>query len=126
MSDMDYSVLIVDDEPDLVDIVEFQVEALGYKVFKAYNGNEAFKLIQENQIDLVISDVQMPNGDGLSLIQDTRKEIGDKPVFIFMSGLLDSNKRAVMDSGAFDYLEKPASFEDIKIAIDNAVETLKR
>jgi two-component system response regulator YesN len=68
----------------------------------------------------------MPDEDGLSLIEDTRKKIGGKPFFIFMSGLLDSNYKLAMEAGAFDYLEKPASLDKVQESVQKAIQSLKK
>ena len=113
-------VLIVDDEKDFVEMFSLRLQAQGEKVSTAYSGKEALTVLANTIIDVVILDIRMPGMDGI----DTLKQI--KTLFPIVEVILltghGSTETAVegMKLGAFDYLMKPADFEDIKIKLENA------
>ncbi len=113
-------VLIVDDEKDFVEMFSLRLQAQGEKVSTAYSGKEALTVLGQTTIDVVILDIRMPGMDGI----DTLKQI--KMLFPLVEVILltghGSTETAVegMKLGAFDYLMKPADFEDIKSKLQNA------
>ena len=113
-------VLIVDDERDFVEMFSLRLEQQGEKVSTAYSGKEALKVLDHVAIDVVILDIRMPGMDGI----DTLKQI--KQLYPIVEVILltghGSTETAVegMKLGAFDYLMKPADFEDIKLKLENA------
>ena len=113
-------VLIVDDEKDFVEMFAMRLTEQGEKVSTARSGMEALKLLEKTPIDVVILDIRMPGMDGI----DTLKQI--KALYPVVEIILltghGSTETAVkgMKLGAFDYLMKPADFEDIKIKLENA------
>jgi len=113
-------VLIVDDEKDFVEIFSLRLQEQGEKVSTAYSGREALKVLELVAIDVVILDIRMPGMDGI----DTLKQI--KSLYPLVEVILltghGSTETAVegMKLGAFDYLMKPADFEEIKIKLENA------
>jgi len=113
-------VLIVDDEKDFVEIFSLRLQEQGEKVYTAYSGREALKVLELVAIDVVILDIRMPGMDGI----DTLKQI--KSLYPLVEVILltghGSTETAVegMKLGAFDYLMKPADFEEIKIKLENA------
>ncbi len=113
-------VLIVDDEKDFVEMFSLRLKEQGEKVSTAHSGKDALKVLDNQIIDVVILDIRMPGMDGI----DTLKQIKTlHPIVevIMLTGH-GSTETAVegMKLGAFDYLMKPADFEDIKIKIENA------
>ena len=113
-------VLIVDDEKDFVQMFSLRLQAQGEKVSTAYSGKDALKVLAEVPIDVVILDIRMPGMDGI----DTLKQI--KITYPLVEVILltghGSTETAVegMKLGAFDYLMKPAEFEEIKLKMENA------
>ena len=113
-------VLIVDDEKDFVEIFSLRLETQGEKVFTAFSGKEAVKVLEQKPIDVVILDIRMPGMDGIDTLKEIKKRYPNVEV-ILLTGH-GSTETAVdgMKLGAFDYLMKPADFEDIKIKLENA------
>ncbi len=113
-------VLIVDDEKDFVEMFSLRLKEQGEKVSTAHSGKEALKLLETVAIDVVILDIRMPGMDGIDTLKQIKK-IHPIVEVILLTGH-GSTETAVegMKLGAFDYLMKPADFEDIKIKIDNA------
>ncbi|CCK80104.1 sigma-54-dependent transcriptional regulator [Desulfobacula toluolica] len=113
-------VLIVDDEKDFVEMFSLRLEQQGEKVSTAYSGNEALKALEKGGIDVVFLDIRMPGMDGIETLKQIKKLYPIVEV-IMLTGH-GSTETAVdgMKLGAFDYLMKPADFEDIKIKLENA------
>jgi DNA-binding NtrC family response regulator len=113
-------VLIVDDERDFVQMFSLRLQAQGEKVSTAYSGKEALEVLARVPIDVVILDIRMPGMDGI----DTLKQI--KITYPLVEVILltghGSTETAVegMKLGAFDYLMKPAEFEEIRLKVENA------
>ena len=113
-------VLIVDDEKDFVEMFSLRLEGQGEKVSTAYSGQEALKVLENIAIDVVILDIRMPGMDGIDTLKQI-KNLYPRVEVIMLTGH-GSAETAVegMKLGAFDYLMKPADFEDIKIKLENA------
>lgn len=113
-------VLIVDDEEDFVEMFSLRLENQGEKVFTAYSGQEALEVLKEESIDVVMLDIRMPVMDGIETLKKIKKEFPIVEV-IMLTGH-GSAETAVegMKLGAFDYLMKPADFDDIRIKLENA------
>ena len=113
-------VLIVDDEKDFVAMFSLRLQAQGEKVSTAYSGKQALEVLSHVSIDVVILDIRMPGMDGI----DTLKQIKTKHPLVEVILLTGhgSTETAVegMKLGAFDYLMKPAEFEEIAIKLENA------
>jgi CheY-like chemotaxis protein len=103
-----YTLLIVDDEEILRDTIAFDFERKGFKVIAAGDGVAAFELYRQNKVDLIISDLRMPKGDGIGLLESVRKLPGGHgtPV-IFITGFADSSDEERLQKGAFQVLAKP-------------------
>jgi class 3 adenylate cyclase len=123
---MTAKILVVDDEPDLEDLVtqKFRRQirdgslAFGF----ARDGVEALAFLETHaDFDMVISDINMPRMDGLSLLQKLQ-EADDKKSTIIVSAYGDmSNIRTAMNRGAFDFLTKPIDFGDLELTIDKTI-----
>lgn len=116
MSHETVKALIVDDDSDLLDIFSFYLEEVGYEVQKASGGEEAWRLIQENQFHLVISDQQMPLGSGLELLDRMKRAKPELPFALFFN---DNDYSKIADAygrGADRLLTKPISAEQLQDA----------
>ncbi|MBC2703221.1 response regulator [Desulfobacula sp.] len=113
-------VLIVDDEKDFVEMFSLRLEGQGEKVFIAYSGKDALKILENVAIDVVILDIRMPGMDGIDTLRQI-KILHPIVEVILLTGH-GSTETAVegMKLGAFDYLMKPADFKDIKVKMENA------
>ncbi len=101
-----YNILVVDDDKEIVGAIEIYLKKEGYKIFKAYNGKEAIKIIKENEIHLVILDIMMPEKDGLETLSEIRKD-KNIPVILLSAKSEDYDKIGGLNSGADDYITKP-------------------
>ncbi|NBU23345.1 MAG: DNA-binding response regulator [Actinobacteria bacterium] len=113
-------VLVVDDDPGVLELVEDALTIAGMDTTTAIDGLEALNLIRERQFDIVIADVNMPKLDGLELLRNLR-ERGNQIPFVFLTA---RNQKLDLShgfrSGADDYLTKPFSIEELVLRI-NAV-----
>ncbi len=101
-----YNILICDDEKDIVSALKIYLSAEGYNTLCAYNGNEALKLIAENEVHLVLMDIMMPELDGISAMIKLR-EISNIPVILLTAKSEDTDKILGLNVGADDYITKP-------------------
>nr|WP_320016688.1 response regulator [uncultured Desulfobacter sp.] len=113
-------ILIVDDEKDFVEMFSLRLTRQGEKVSVAYSGQEALDLLEKTKIDVVILDIRMPGMDGIETLK--RIKAAYPLVEVIMLTGHGSTETAVegMKAGAFDYLMKPADFEDISEKLANA------
>lgn len=104
-------ILIADDEPDILEILEYNLANEGYEVIRAKTGNEAVELARKHQPELLILDVMMPGFTGIEVCQILRKLPSFKETFIIILTALNDDSSHVkgLESGADDYLSKPIS-----------------
>jgi len=114
------SVLVVDDEEILRSLLEKILKKEGYKVHLASSGEDALKTLAENPVDIMISDIQMPEMDGFALLRTVKKQYPYVGV-IMMTGYADaySVKDALL-LGADDYITKPFKSFEISMIIERA------
>ena len=114
------TLLLVDDEERYLQTTQKLIEKKGYDVLTAQSGKEALEKLKSQNIHVVILDVKMPGMDGIDVLKQIKKLYPIIEV-ILLTGH-GSTETAVegMKLGAFDYLMKPADFEDIKIKLENA------
>jgi CheY-like chemotaxis protein len=107
------TILVVDDEVDLCEILQFDLEDSGYKVFTAYRAAEALEILQKQTVDLIVSDIRMPGGDGVYLLGEVRKKHFEQPPVIFVSGFADVTIAEAFHKGVVAFIAKPLSFETL-------------
>lgn len=100
---------MVDDEPDILEIVEYNLSAEGYKVITAEDGAQAVKLAKKKKPNLIILDVMMPEMDGIEACEQIRKipELSDTIITFLTARGEDYSQMAGFDAGADDYITKP-------------------
>ncbi len=101
-----YNILAVDDDKEIVKAIEIYLGKENYKVYKAYDGEEALEQIKNNEIHLVILDVMMPKKDGLETLEEIRKD-KNIPVIMLSAKSEDIDKINGLNIGADDYVTKP-------------------
>lgn len=115
-------VLLVDDEPELRDVLAKILERDGYAVEVAEDGVAALARFAEHPADIVITDLGMPNMNGMQLLNRLRAEHADVPVIVITADGEMSSAVAAMRAGADNYLIKPADTDVIELAIDRALQ----
>jgi class 3 adenylate cyclase/FixJ family two-component response regulator len=119
-------ILVVDDEPDLEVLIKQKfrqkIREHQYEFIFAANGVEALqKLEADREIDIVLSDINMPEMDGLTLLSKLAEQKGLlKSVIVSAYGDMD-NIRTAMNRGAFDFITKPVNFEDLELTMDKTI-----
>lgn len=103
---MVYKILIVDDEPEIRNLLRLYLENEGYEILEAADGNEALRIAGEEKISLCILDVMMPGIDGFHVLQRIRED-SNIPVMIISARDTDADKILGLNLGADDYLAKP-------------------
>ncbi len=125
-----HRILVVDDEPDLEDLVKQrmrrEIRSGRYSFVFARNGVEALERLNgDDGIDIVITDINMPEMDGLTLLEQI-PAFDPKLRCVIVSAYGDmKNIRTAMNRGAFDFLNKPIDFEDLRLTIERSLEHLK-
>lgn len=113
-------ILVIDDEPSVLDVLRKILQFEGYEVITASNGEEGLELFRQFPCDLVITDMVMPVKDGLQTILDLRKEKPDIPVVAMSGGGTISKERYLVIAGYLDRvitIPKPFSVESITGAV---------
>ena len=109
MSDNKFKILLVDDEPDILEIISYNLKSIGFEVFTASNGVKALKKAKSILPDLIILDVMMPEMDGIETCEEIRKipELNDTIITFLTARSEDYSQLAGFDAGADDYINKP-------------------
>lgn len=109
MKKKDICILLVDDEPDIIEIIRYNLAAEGYKIATAENGKEALKIAKKEKPHLIILDVMMPEMDGIETCHQLRKEpdLKDTLIAFLTARAEDYSQMAGFDAGADDYITKP-------------------
>ncbi|MEE2771302.1 MAG: response regulator transcription factor [Bacteroidota bacterium] len=109
MKKKDLLILLVDDEPDILEIVGYNLSSEGYQVITADNGSDGVKLAKKNKPHLIILDVMMPEMDGIEACEQIRKipELEDTIIAFLTARGEDYSQMAGFDAGADDYITKP-------------------
>lgn len=116
---MKYKILIVEDEPEIVKLIQNRLDANIYDVSVAYNGDEALKLIQNERFDLLSLDIMLPSVDGLTLCDEVRKRHKDSLIIIVSALDIDEKKEKAYALGADDYIAKPFSPKMVALKISS-------
>jgi DNA-binding response OmpR family regulator len=111
---MNKSILIVEDDKTLLEAMAFKLKQEGYKVEKAEDGWEALSVVERNKIDLIISDIMMPNVSGLSLLS-VLKEFNMERIPVIVISALDKADviMSAIGLGAHDFIIKPINFDEL-------------
>ena len=99
-------ILVCDDDKEIVEAIEIYLTQEGYHVLKAYDGEEALRVLSENHVDLLVIDVMMPKLDGIRATLQIRKE-NPLPIIILSAKSEDADKILGLNVGADDYVTKP-------------------
>lgn len=118
MTKSEITVLIVDDEPDILELMEEEFKYCGYKTLIAGCGNDAIKLLTDNKIEIVVSDYKMPNGNGMTVLSFVNK-MNQKPYFYFVSGQADVSVDDAISAGARKFFSKPFDLDELIKEIEN-------
>ncbi|MDP2526853.1 sigma-54-dependent transcriptional regulator [Maribacter dokdonensis] len=116
------NILIVDDDIDILELLQRHLQAMGYHTYKAVSVKEALFILKDTFIDLIITDIQMPEIDGLQLLKFANEHYPEIPKLVVTGYPSVEDSLEVIKSGATDYLTKPFTKSELKEAIEKAFE----
>ena len=116
-------ILVVDDEPDIVELVAFNLRAEGYDVLTARDGLQALNLAREALPDLIVLDLMLPEMDGLAVCEILRRLPSTAPIpVIMLTAWSNKLSRAIgLETGASDYVTKPFSPRELVLRVNRTL-----
>src|SRR5689334_6311458 len=114
-------VLVVDDEPDLLELLELTLSRMGLDTSRAETVAEAIRLLDKDQYDLCLTDMRLPDGEGLRVVEHINQKGLDVPVAVITAFGSAENAVAALKAGAFDYLAKPVALEQLRALVKQAL-----
>lgn len=123
-----HTLLLIDDEPDILDFLSYNLKKEGYKVFTANNGEEGVKMVQQVNPSLILLDVMMPKMDGIEACQIIRKDLNiTQPIIAFLTSRAeDYSQIAGFEAGADDYITKPVRPRLLISKVESLLRRLER
>ena len=115
--DLNNKILVADDEKEIRDLLEIYLLNEGYKVVKAKDGQEALDIIENEDVDLLVLDIMMPNMDGYEFTETLRDGHCEIPIIIVTANEQLEDKKKGFSIGADDYMVKPIDFEELILRI---------
>ena len=107
------TVLIVEDEKNIVDILRFNLERKGYKTLEAYDGEEGLRMAREDRPDLILLDIMLPKMIGFDVCEALRKGGDNVPIILLTAREEEDDKVRGLEIGADDYITKPFSMREV-------------
>ena len=129
MASVATKVLLVDDDPDLQDILQICLRQWGFEVASAANGDEGERLAESYHPDIVLSDVMMPGSSGIALLKSLQAEDSSRPVILMTGYSTPVMAIEAIKDGARDLLPKPLDYSRLKSILEATqtdLKTLKR
>ncbi|TMQ03211.1 MAG: response regulator [Deltaproteobacteria bacterium] len=111
------TILVVDDEVDVLEMIETGLRAAGYRIYLADSGERAIELFERHPADLVICDIRMPGMDGITVITRLREHDPDLPVVVLTGHLTDNTVEQCDQLGGINVLGKPFLFRELSKAV---------
>lgn len=125
-SDAAARVLIVDDEQDLLDLLELALARMGLEVERATNIHETLEKLDNNSYDLCLTDMRLPDGDGIEIVRHVAAHHADVPVAVITAHGNMESAITVLKAGAFDYLTKPVALEQLRSLVRTALKPIRQ
>jgi len=120
---MNEKILIIDDEETLCYFLKESLEEKGYQAVAAHTAQEGLEVVTRQQVDLVLLDLRLPDGDGLSVLYEIKKADSDLPVIVLTGHAAVESAVQAMKLGAYDYLEKPINLAELSLTAAKALES---
>ncbi|MCB0421835.1 MAG: response regulator [Bdellovibrionales bacterium] len=118
-------ILIVDDEEDILEILENAFQMFGFQVKTALSGNKAIEILKSYPADTVISDIRMPDGDGLVLLDYIKSKNVHSPTVFFLSGFTDHPQDKLFHLGIDGFFSKPFNASEIRTTLEKSQKETK-
>jgi len=119
-------VLVVDDEPDIRELLELTLAKMGLGVDSAGSIGDAKQRLRDERYQLCLTDMRLPDGEGLELVRHIAALAGDLPVAVITAHGSAENAVAALKAGAFDYLSKPVGLEQLRALVKSALSLPER
>jgi len=123
---MNARILIIDDEETLCYFLKESLEEKGYKAVTAHTAGEGLKVATSQQIDLVLLDLKLPDGDGIDVLYEIRKVDSNLPVIVLTGHAAVESAVQAMKLGAYDYLEKPINLAQLSTSVAEALDSRRQ
>jgi DNA-binding NtrC family response regulator len=123
-SDRKERILIVDDAPDTLEVLQRNLASRGYRVFTAPGVSEGIQVLEQTAVDLVVTDLKMPKASGLDLVRHVRENLKDTEVIIITGYASIEGAVQAVKSGAEEYLSKPFTEDELLSAVQRVLEKL--
>lgn len=120
------NILIVDDDVHILELLQRHLQSWNYHVFKAISVKEAVTILKDTQVDLLITDLKMPEVDGFELIKFMSEHYPKMPKLVITGYPSVQDSLAAINSGVIDYLTKPFTKDELKSALDKALASLEK
>lgn len=117
-----HSILVIDDEEQMLDSLRLNLQQAGYSVSTARSGEEALALFDGGNFDLVLCDLQLPEMHGMDVLKNLKEKAASTEVIIISAYGSIENAVEATKSGAFHFVEKPFEFDELQLLIDRALE----
>jgi len=117
----EFSLLIVDDDEGLREVIALHFEDSGCKILQACDGKEAYVIATRDKVDLVVSDIRMPGGSGLELLEKLRAWDPAKPAVILMTGFADYSEEFLLKKGAIALFNKPFHWGELFSLVEKSL-----
>ena len=114
-------VLVVDDEPDILELLELALLRMGLQVERATNVREALQQLDSKRFNLCLTDMRLPDGDGMEVVRHVASHHADVPIAVITAHGNMENAVSVLKAGAFDYLSKPVALEQLRALVKAAL-----
>ncbi len=117
-------IMVVDNEPDIVDLTRTVLELGGYTVIPSYSGEEALRKLEKEKVDLVLLDIMMPGMSGWDVFNRIKKKSKEvKVAFMSVLEISEKRKQVLLDEGLADYIMKPFDKETLLMHVDNILKS---
>jgi two-component system response regulator PilR (NtrC family) len=114
-------VLVVDDEPDILELLELTLLRMGLEVDRAHNVSEALQRLDSKHYNLCLTDMRMPDGEGVDVVRYIAQHNLDVPVAVITAHGNMDNAVAALKAGAFEYLSKPVALDQLRAVVNAAI-----
>jgi DNA-binding NtrC family response regulator len=121
-----YQILVVEDDPEMLDLLTDELSDEGYRVTRAVNGSDALDKVSSAEYDAVITDLKMPEVGGLELLPDLKKTCPNTPVIVITAFGEWPTLIEAYEKGVCDFITKPFKMHDLKEAVKKALEKKQR
>lgn len=122
----EFTILIVDDEPDFLELMALRISSWGYKVLKASGGRDAVAIVKKDRPDILVLDYMMPEMDGVATLKEIRKLDKKLPVIMFTAY---PNTKTIDDAdklGIHAFIPKLSAYSEVMQALKSAIEMLDK